>query len=184
MRDAYAWDTIARSAPAVRHHAAPPGRLRGVTAAVATLVLLAGCWWYFAPPPLAGSTSVAIVDGSSMLPTLHRRDLVLIRPAAHYRVGDIVAYRSRLLDRVVLHRIVGIENGRYTLKGDNNGYVDPDQPHRDEIVGKRWLRVPAAGRIAEALHTPWVAGAGACLLVLCLGLGGRARRESDGGLES
>ncbi len=184
MRQAHASSTLAPRAPAARREAVLPERLRSACATLATLALLAGCWWYLAPPPLGGSTSVAIVDGTSMLPSLHRHDLVLVRPGSHYRVGDVVAYRSRLLHRIVLHRIVAVRDGRYTLRGDNNGFVDPDQPRRGDIVGKRWARVPAAGRIAEALHTPWVAAAVAALLVLAVGIGGRTQRERDGAPES
>jgi hypothetical protein len=41
-----------------------------------------------------------------MLPHLHRDDLVIVRDAGDYRIGDGVAYRSRDLESVVLHQIV------------------------------------------------------------------------------
>ena len=63
-----------------------------------------------------------------MLPQLKPGDLVLVRSSGHYRVGDVVAYRSEFLHRVVLHRIVRMSHGRYTFKGDNNAWLDPDQP--------------------------------------------------------
>jgi signal peptidase I len=137
----------------------------GAAAAAAT-------WWFFAPPALGGSTSLAIVDGSSMRPTYQPDDLVFLRPSASYRVGDVVAYHSALIHRVVLHRIVAIRDGRYTFKGDSNNFLDPEQPTRSAFVGKRWFSLPAVGRVATLLHTPWIAAALAGVLVLAFGLGG------------
>jgi signal peptidase I len=132
----------------------------------------AAAWWFLAPPSLGGSTSLAIVDGNSMHPTFERNDLVFIRPASSYRVGDVVAYHSTLLDRVVLHRVVAVDDGRYTFKGDNNDFLDPERPTASAFIGKRWFGLPAVGRLATFLHTPWIAAALAALLVLACGLGG------------
>jgi signal peptidase I len=137
----------------------------GAAAAAAT-------WWFLAPPALGGSTSLAIVDGNSMRPTYRPDDLVFLRPSASYRVGDVVGYHSALIHRVVLHRIVAIRNGRYTVKGDSNNFLDPEQPTRSAFVGKRWFSLPAVGRLAAFLHTPWIAAVLAGLLVLAFGLGG------------
>lgn len=137
----------------------------------------AAAWLLLAPPALGGSTSLAIVDGNSMFPTYERNDLVLIRPSRTYRVGDIVAYRSSLIHRVVLHRIVAIHGGRYTFKGDHNTFLDPEQPTRRAFIGKRWFGVPAVGRVATLLHTPWIAAVLAALLVLAWGLGGAPEPE-------
>ena len=42
----------------------------------------AAAWWFLAPPVIGGSTSLAIVNGSSMFPTFERNDLVFIRPSS------------------------------------------------------------------------------------------------------
>jgi signal peptidase I len=114
-----------------------------------------------------------------MLPHLQRDDLVLIRPAREYRVGDAVAYESTLLHRVVLHRIVAISGGRYTFKGDNNSWLDPERVPVGRLVGKRWVRVPRLGNVARAVRTPAVAAALASLLVLVWGLGGGRPAPSE-----
>ena len=137
----------------------------------------AAAWWFLAPPVIGGSTSLAIVDGSSMFPTFERNDLVFIRPSSTYHVGDIVAYHSKLIHCVVLHRVVAIHGGRYTFKGDNNKFLDPEQPTRSAFIGKRWFSLPAVGRIATLLHTPWIAATLAALLVLAWGLGGAPKPE-------
>jgi len=160
------------------------GRVRPVAGIALTLAVLATAWWLLAPPKLGGATSFTNVDGSSMLPKLERSDLVAVRESKSYEVGDVVAYRSPLIHRVVLHRIVSIRaDGRYVLKGDNNSYLDPDHPDRSQIVGKLWFHIPTAGRAVEALHVPWVVAAVAAMLVLVVGLGGRQsggrRREEE-----
>ena len=164
--------TVRRERNRSRRTAASP--LAGI---LASLALAAAAWWFFAPPALGGATSFAVVDGTSMLPRLERGDLVVLRTAQRYRVGDVVAYRSHMLHRVVLHRIVAIHGGRYTFKGDNNTWLDPEQPSRADLVGKKWFAVPRAGRMSSALRTPTVAAALAVLLVLGFGLAGARRPE-------
>ena len=141
-----------------------------------TAALLGALWWTVAPPELGGRTSFVEVDGTSMLPHYRFGDLVVLRASSSYRVGEVVGYRSALLHRVVMHRIVAVDHGRYTFKGDNNHFLDPEHPTRASIVGRKWLRVPAAGKLVATLHDPWVFGALAAALVLALGLGGGAKR--------
>ena len=158
---------------------APIRTIAGVALSVAVLAV---AWWFVAPPQLGGSTSLVSVDGTSMLPKLQRSDLVALRRAETYRIGDVVGYRSTLIHRVVLHRIVAIHGGHYTFKGDNNSFLDPDHPTQAQLVGKLWLHVPSAGRLIQALHMPAVAGSLAVLLVLVAGLGrgNTKRRDADG----
>ena len=154
-------------------------RLRLATGVALTLAVLGVTWWLLAPPQLGGSTAFVVVDGTSMLPHLHRSDLVALRPSSRLRVGDVVGYRSAMLHRVVLHRIVAIKGDRYVLKGDNNSFIDPEQPRRSELVGKLWFHVPLAGRAIGVLHVPWVLATLAALLVLAVGLDGAGTRSRD-----
>jgi signal peptidase I len=144
-----------------------------------TVVLLAAAWWFVAPPQLGGATTFVTVDGTSMLPSLRRSDLVALRLQHSYRVGEVVGYRSALIRRIVLHRIVAIRDGRYEFKGDNNSFVDPDRPTRAQLVGRLWLHLPSAGRLVSELHRPAIAGGLAAVLVLIAGLGGGSRRRRD-----
>jgi signal peptidase I len=146
--------------------------VRGVAGLLASLSLLGAGWWLLAPPRLGGSTSFVSVDGTSMLPGLHRSDLVVIRARPQYAVGDVVAYRSRLFGRVVLHRIVAIHRGRYVFKGDSNEFTDPDQPTRHDLIGTEVVHVPRAGQLVAAAHTPAIAALFAVALVFAAGLGG------------
>jgi signal peptidase I len=141
--------------------------VRGVAAAV-SCAALAAAWFFLAPPQVGGRTSYAVVFGVSMEPHFHRGDLVLVRARPSYRVGEVVAYRSRMLHKVVLHRIVAEHAGRFTFKGDNNGFRDPEQPSAAALVGSEWVRIPRAGAWLEDLRTPRNAALAGAVLVLLL----------------
>jgi signal peptidase I len=143
--------------------------------AVACAAALGAAWWAFAPPTLAGRTSITVVDGTSMLPRFHRGDLAVVRQASRFAAGDVAAYRSRLLYRVVLHRIVKVQGDRYVFKGDNNSWLDPETPSHSQLVGKLWVRVPRAGIAVNVARTPVTGALLTVLLVLVLGLGGQRR---------
>ena len=75
-----------------------------------------------------------------------------------------------MLHRVVMHRIVAIQNGHYTLKGDNNSFTDPEQPTRADLVGKEAIHLPAAGNALRWLRRPWILALLAAVAVLTLGV--------------
>jgi signal peptidase I len=147
------------------------------------LVLVAGAFWLFlAPPKIGGRTSYVITSGISMEPSFHTGDLALVRPASHYRVGEVVAYHSTLLHVVVLHRIIAIRGGHYVFKGDNNHFIDPTHPTRSQLVGALWVHIPHGGVAFRALHSP-ITAAVLCGLValLLVGTGESKRRHSRRG---
>jgi signal peptidase I len=130
-------------------------RIRLITGAI--LLLFAVAWLIAGPAQLGGATTYVTTHGISMQPRLHTGDLALVRPAAQYRVGDVVAYRSDVLRSVVLHRIIARDGDRYVFKGDNNDFVDPEHPRRAELIGRMWLRVPRGGAILGWLRIPAIA---------------------------
>jgi signal peptidase I len=159
-------------------------RLRTRLVTGATVLLLAVAWLIAGPAPLGGTTTYVTTHGISMEPRFHTGDLALVRPAAAYRVGQVVAYRSAVLHRVVLHRIIARDGDRYVVKGDNNNFVDPDHPRRAELIGTLWLRVPRGGTALAWLRLPIIAAllcGGAALLVLWPA---RRRRRRDRGAPS
>jgi signal peptidase len=161
---------VERSSSTRRPHAVRR-RLRTALSVAATLLVLGAAWWFLAPPPLGGSTTLVTIDGTSMLPRYSPSDLVALRPTEQYRVGDVVGYRSTLLGRVVMHRIVGETNGHYVVKGDNNGFVDPDRPADGDIVGLARVRIPSAGSVVAWLQLPAALAVLAGVLALVVGLG-------------
>src|SRR6476646_2173030 len=113
-----------------------PPHLRSWLLSATLVVLAVAAWLLLAPTQIGGETSYVTTSGTSMQPRFHSGDLALVRPADHYRVGEIVAYRSKLLHVVVLHRIIAIKGNRYVFKGDSNNFVDPTRPRRAELVGR------------------------------------------------
>ena len=147
------------------------------------MVVLAGLgWFYLAPTQIGGSTSYVITHGISMEPLIHADDLVLVRPADNYRVGQVVAYHSTLLHTVVLHRIIRIDGGHYFFKGDNNNFIDPTHPTRALLIGTMWLHIAHGGALVTLLHQPWFAALlfGAVAMFVLFG-GGQKRRRRDRG---
>jgi signal peptidase I len=139
--------------------------------AIAALVL-AG-YLTLAPRALGGPASYVIAEGTSMVPTLHTGDLVIMHRADAYAPGDLVAYHSSSLDRVVIHRIVGVDGDRFLLKGDANDWVDPDHPTEEDILGKSWFTVGGAGRFFGWLQQPWLAALAAAVVAYLFWGGGR-----------
>lgn len=116
---------------------------------------------FLAPTDLGGRTTFMTVRGASMEPRLHAGDFVVLRRAARYAKGDVVAYRSDHVDATVLHRIVADGDDGFVLRGDNNDFTDPDRPDAGDIVGRLWLDLPSPGTLASSRE----------LLLGCAGLG-------------
>src|SRR5258705_12620813 len=106
--------------------------------AVGGLAAVAAAWLMLAPIGFGGSTGYALVVGSSMEPRIQRGDLVLVRQSAGYGVGDVVAYRSAVLGRTVLHRIV--LRGDLVLVRQSAGYgVGDVVASRSAVLGRTVL---------------------------------------------
>jgi signal peptidase I len=146
----------------------------------AAVAVAFAAWFLLAPPPLGGSTSYVMTAGTSMEPGFHTGDLVLVRKADAYQVGDVAAYESTRLKTVVLHRIVAAEDGHYVFKGDSNAWLDPERPGNGELAGKVWLHVPGAGELFE-FRSPRTIGllAGVGMLLLLGGAGAAAKRRRN-----
>ena len=101
------------------------------------------------------STRISLLTtrGGSMEPLFEPGDLAITTRADDYRVGDVVAYRTEPNGYMVLHRIVEIDDGRYTLKGDNNSFLDPETPTSAKIVGRLAWRIDGAGGIVDWMTT-------------------------------
>lgn len=131
------------------------------------------------PTALGGPTSFVIVTGKSTEPTLYQGDLVMLRTET-YEVGDVVSYQPFQGDSAqVTHRIIEIEDdGTLVLQGDNNGFIDPFAPTKEDVTGKMVLSIPKVGKAAGALGQPLVWGS---LLVIAaaLLLYKKPERDSD-----
>ena len=117
-------------------------------------VLLFFTW----PVRFGGATTFVVVHGHSMDPTFRSGDLVVVRKADTYKIGDIAAYRvpkgTAGAGGGVIHRIVRREGDRYVFKGDNRTTEDQWRPRASDIMGRLALRMPMPGETFWAL-LPW-----------------------------
>ncbi len=133
------------------------------------LVLVVTLWILFAPVQMGGQVSYVIVNGISMEPNYHFGDLVILRQASDYQVGDVAAYHDPTLGVFVIHRVIGTKLDHFIFKGDNNSWTDSYQPTRQELIGKLWLHVPQVGSLMQQIRNPLgmaiIAGAAGVLLM-------------------
>ncbi|MCW2735728.1 signal peptidase I [Nocardioides sp.] len=111
-----------------------------------------------------GAVALVETQGNSMGPRISAGDLVIVRASSSYRVGDVVAYTSADLDQTVLHRLVAVDDGRYTLRGDHNEFDDPEQPTTAQLIGTELVHIPSGGIWLDRLTAPTSLG------ILALGL--------------
>lgn len=121
-------------------------------------VLLGGSFWSWNARSLGGDAmpmpfglGLSVVLSGSMEPALSVGDLLLIREADSYEVGDIVVYQSGIV--AVVHRLISLDGETAVTKGDANNAADEAIPVQD-IKGKVSARIPGAGKIIRLLHTP------------------------------
>jgi signal peptidase len=111
------------------------------------------------PTTLGGATSVTVVAGTSMEPTYHTGDAVIVRRGDDPVVGDVIVYAVPAGEagegRNVIHRVVGgdADHG-FVTRGDNRPSDDPWHPRRDDVAGVVRLLVPQAGGLALHLLSP------------------------------
>jgi len=144
---------------------------------VMALVLTGLLFVLLAPQSVGGANAYVITHGISMEPRFRTGDLAVIRAADRYDVGDVAAYRSKMLNLVVMHRIVAIKGGNCTFKGDNNSWLDPEHPPTSELVGKLAVRVPQGGLWLERLTSPTALSTYAFLLLAGGGTAVQIRRR-------
>ncbi len=99
----------------------------------------------------------ALIMTSSMEPTLHRGDLILMQTVDRsVKVGDIVTYGKSGFADPITHRVVEITRyGNYITKGDNNPTNDDPAVEPYRVAGKIVLingypiAIPGAGYLIK-----------------------------------
>ena len=102
-----------------------------------------------------GKQSVTfVVRGYSMRPFLEdRRDKVILTPPRTPRVGDVVL--AAIGEKVyALHRVIKIENGIYTMRGDGNPLSMKEQFRQADIIGiaRAFIR---KGKVVSTASIKW-----------------------------
>ena len=100
--------------------------------------------------PMPFGTGVAVVLSGSMEPELNVHDLVIIREAEEYKIGDIVVYQNNGM--LVIHRIVAMEGEVVCTKGDANNAEDLPIA-LSSIKGKLIFTIPGVGALIQMIKT-------------------------------
>lgn len=178
----------------VSDHPAPAmdrvgGRLRrgwhivstaGTVALLGALVVGAFFFW---PARFGGDTTLVLVSGNSMEPTLRHRDLVFAHRSSGHEVGDVIVYPIPAGQAgggsYVIHRVIGGDgtNG-YITQGDNRTAPDPWRPTDGEVVGHVFLSTHLGSRIVDwssELRSPVLIGIASGILAFATVLRGTRR---------
>lgn len=114
-----------------------------------------------------GLKSFVVVSGS-MEPTIPTGSIIYTVQKSFYNPADVIAFNQD--DRVITHRIVGIETiGNeifYKTKGDANNVEDSNLVNRNNVVGTTMAIAPYLGKIVMSFKTPVGFAAGIVLPAL------------------
>lgn len=149
-------------------------RARRLVSGIVALFVIALLWAFVLPPSVGGRTTLVVTRGISMQPLLQQNDLAILRKRSTYQVGDVVGYHSPSLNIRTLHRIVSINNGVVTTKGDNNTWLDNDHPTFAQIDGELVRHYDGAGKMMLPLHAGGAQAIGAVLIAVAIGFAVRA----------
>ena len=101
--------------------------------------------------PMPFGVGAAVVLSGSMEPALSVDDLILVREADTYAVGDVVVFQTGGV--LVVHRIIAIEGDTVTTQGDAN--PSPDEPMSTALIMGRVVgHIPAIGALVNGIKTP------------------------------
>lgn len=110
-------------------------------------------WFIFAPVQIGGQVGYVIINGNSMEPEFQLGDLIITRAQNAFELNDRVVYEHPQVG-FVFHRIVGQEGETFTLKGDNNNWMDSYHPLQEEIIGRYWFAISGGGNVITKLREP------------------------------
>lgn len=115
--------------------------------------------------PMILGWGFASVETGSMEPVMPIGSFILIQKQDGYQVGDIIAYKSDTMRKPVTHRLVAIEDGVVTAKGDANNIEDKPFAE-DAIIGKVQFILPGAGSMLSKLMRPTVIAGLVALVII------------------
>ncbi|MEK7116711.1 MAG: signal peptidase I [Patescibacteria group bacterium] len=108
--------------------------------------------------PVTGIKVLTVLSGS-MEPSIHTGSLVLVKPTANYKIGDIVTFGLNTKTQIpTTHRIaeIRVQEGQtiYKTKGDANNAEDMKEVAVRDIIGKVYISVPLAGYAVDFVRKP------------------------------
>ena len=101
--------------------------------------------------PMPFGVGVGVVVTGSMEPELSVDDVIVVRTASDYKVGDVVVYQSRHI--LVVHKIIAVDGTTVTTQGTANDVADAPI-HVSDIKGKVWFQIDGAGAVLDWVRSP------------------------------
>ncbi len=110
--------------------------------------------------PITGNYKVLTVLSGSMEPKLKTGSIVVVKPAADYKIGDVITFGPMSKTKApITHRIyeIKVEGSEpiYITKGDVNDAPDTREISKKEIIGKVLFTVPYLGYAIETAKKPY-----------------------------
>ncbi|MFA6306604.1 MAG: signal peptidase I [Patescibacteria group bacterium] len=97
---------------------------------------------YFSLPIIFGAPApILLIKSESMLPVIAKGDIVVIKSIAQGEDlnNQIIAFYDPSRGRIIVHRVIGEQDGCFITKGDNSQGIDFFNPCKDYILGKAIL---------------------------------------------
>ena len=105
--------------------------------------------------PITGNYKVLTVLSGSMEPAIHTGSVVIVKPVAEYKVGDIITFGEISKTKTpTTHRIFEIKDNKFITKGDANNAPDMKEILPREVIGRVLFSVPYAGYVISAAQKP------------------------------
>ena len=95
-------------------------------------------------PSFVGVATLVVATGS-MSGTIEEGDLIIVKRADEYKIGDIVTFLGQGDEIPTTHRIIRIDGDKFYTKGDANNAEDPRAVLKEDVVGKVVGTVPYVG---------------------------------------
>lgn len=99
------------------------------------------------------------IESGSMEPALMTGDAVLVdtnTKSENVEVGDVIVYDRD--GESIIHRVVGVSDDSWVLKGDANIRPDTKPVYEWQLVGKELCVVPVLGKVVMATRNPKFSG--------------------------
>lgn len=134
------------------------------------IIVLAVTAWMLWPAAYGGATSIVVVSGTSMEPTYHTGDVLLVRKTEP-QVGDVIAFTVPDGEGEIVHRVIERRSdGTFLTRGDNRETPDMPLPSNADVVGVSMLLIPQGWWLVKLLTSPMVLGVGAAALMVASAL--------------
>ena len=108
--------------------------------------------------PITGNFKIKIVLSGSMEPTIKTGSIVVVKPVAEYKIGDVITFQTAIGKDLITHRIDDIKivgsEPRYITKGDANNAPDQREIFKKEVVGKLLFSIPYLGYVVNFAQKP------------------------------